>query len=100
MITASDLFYSVDDVMRILDYSRAQSYKIIANLNDELKKQGYEVRSGLVSQRYFMVHERNMLIRGKVFRVSSIFSSESTHTPTEKMLSLIDAELSKECHGA
>ena len=53
MITASDLFYSVDDVMRILDYSRAQSYKIIAKLNDELKKQGYEVRSGLVSQRYF-----------------------------------------------
>ncbi len=47
-----------------------------------------------------MVHERNMLIRGKVFRVSSIFSAESTHTPTEKMLSLIDAELSKECHGA
>lgn len=53
MIAAADLFYDVEDVMRILDYSRAQSYKIIAKLNGELKKQGYEVRSGLVSQRYF-----------------------------------------------
>lgn len=53
MITAADLFYSVEDVMRVLDYSRAQSYKIIAKLNGELKEQGYEIRQGLISKKYF-----------------------------------------------
>jgi len=53
MITAADLFYNFEDVMQILDYSRPQAYKIIAKLNGELQKQGYEVRPGLVSQRYF-----------------------------------------------
>ena len=31
--TARDLFYHVDDVMRLLGYSRSKSYKIIAQLN-------------------------------------------------------------------
>lgn len=34
-----------------------------------------------------------MLIRGKVFLVTSVFPSEAIATPTDKLLSMIDAEL-------
>ena len=35
---------------------------------------------------------REMLIRGKVFHVTSVFPAEAIATPTDKLLSLIDAE--------
>ena len=38
---------------------------------------------------------REMLIRGKVFHVTSVFP-----TPTDKLLSLIDAEFSEKGHSA
>lgn len=47
-----------------------------------------------------IVRERNMLIQGKVFRVTSVFPDAPTATPTDKMLSLIDSELSKDRHSA
>ena len=47
-----------------------------------------------------LLRERDMLIRGKVFRVTSIFSDATTTTPTDKMLALIDSELKKERHSA
>ncbi len=44
--------------------------------------------------------DREMLIEGRVFHVTSIFAGEPTATPTEKLLALIDAELAKESHSA
>lgn len=35
-----------------------------------------------------------------MFHVTSVFPSEATATPTDKLLSLIDADLSKETHSA
>ena len=43
--------------------------------------------------------QRKMLIRGKVFLVTSVFPSEAIATPTDKLLSMIDAELSKQSHS-
>ena len=43
--------------------------------------------------------ERDMLIRGKVFRVSSVFPQVPTATATDKLLSLIDSELEKGRHS-
>ncbi len=39
--------------------------------------------------------ERDMLIQGRRFHVVSVLSSEGDATATEKMLSLIDADLAK-----
>ena len=41
-----------------------------------------------------------MLIRGKVFHVTSVFPAEATVTPTDKLLSLIDAEFAEQGHSA
>ena len=49
--TARDLFYHVDDVMRLLGYSRSKSYKIIAQLNRELEAAGFCTCDGRVSRR-------------------------------------------------
>ncbi len=43
---------------------------------------------------------REMLIRGKVFHVTSVFSDQAKATPTDKLLSLIDAELAEQSHSA
>ena len=42
------------------------------------------------------IHERRMFIGEKSFHISSVFPSNPTATPTDKMLGLIDAELKKE----
>ena len=47
-----------------------------------------------------MVSERDMLIGGKAFHVTSVFPGEVSVTPTDKLLSLIDADLAKTAHGA
>ena len=39
--------------------------------------------------------ERDMIIQGRRFHVTSVFPDGDTFTPTEKMLSLIDADLAK-----
>lgn len=39
--------------------------------------------------------QREMLIRGKVFHVTSVFPNQAIATPTDKMLSLIDAGFSE-----
>lgn len=43
---------------------------------------------------------REMLIREKVFHVTSVFPNQAIATPTDKMLSLIDAEFSEKGHSA
>ena len=45
------------------------------------------------------IHERRMLIGGKSFHISSVFPSNPTVTPTDKMLKLIDVELKKDICG-
>lgn len=40
--------------------------------------------------------ERQMLIRGKRFIVTSVFPTDTTATPTDKMLAVIDGELKDE----
>ena len=47
-----------------------------------------------------MINQREMLIGGKVFHVTSVFPMEATATPTDKLLSLIDTDLKKEAHSA
>lgn len=54
--TARDMFYFVEDVMRILGYSKSKSYKVIKSLNCELEDQGKCTCDGRVIKRYF--HER------------------------------------------
>ena len=44
--------------------------------------------------------QREMLIRGKVFHVTSVFPAEAIATPTDKPLSLIDAEFADQGHSA
>ena len=44
--------------------------------------------------------DREMIIEGRVFHVTSIFAGEPTATPTEKLLALIDTELAKESRFA
>lgn len=46
-------FYTVKDVMRILQVKEAKAYKIIRNLNEELEQRGYIVVAGKVSKKYF-----------------------------------------------
>ena len=47
-----------------------------------------------------IINQREMLIGGKVFHVTSVFPMEATATPTDKLLSLIDTDLKKEAHSA
>ena len=47
-----------------------------------------------------MINQREMLIGGKVFHVTSVFQVDATATPTDKLLSLIDTDLKKETHNA
>lgn len=44
--------------------------------------------------------QREILIRGKVFYVTSAFPSEAIATPTDKLLSLIDDEFADQGHSA
>lgn len=51
--TARDMFYFVDDIMEMLGYSRSKSYKVIADLNKELKDNGVCTCDGRVNKKYF-----------------------------------------------
>ena len=46
------------------------------------------------------INQREMLIGGKVFHVTSVFPMEASATPTDRLLSLIDADLKNEAHSA
>ena len=51
-------------------------------------------------QEQHMECRREMFIRGKVFHVTSVFPAEAAATPTDKLLSLIDAKLAAQRHSA
>ncbi|WMM24087.1 DNA-binding protein [Tissierella sp. MB52-C2] len=46
-------FYFVEDVMRILRLSKSKSYKVMQNMNKELKEKGYFTIAGRVPKKYF-----------------------------------------------
>jgi len=46
-------FLNVDDVVAIMCVSESMAYKIIRDLNTELKKEGYITVAGKISRRYF-----------------------------------------------
>ncbi|WP_035294615.1 transcriptional regulator [Clostridium sp. KNHs214] len=46
-------FYRVDDVREILGISESKAYKIIQQLNKELKEKGYITIAGRVPIKYF-----------------------------------------------
>jgi len=49
-----------------------------------------------------LVRERRMVIEGRVFRITSVFADlyEDAPSPTDRMLSYIDAQMDSEAHGA
>lgn len=47
------IFYTADDIMRILCIGKTQAYNIITELNNELKHQGYRICRGRVNRRFF-----------------------------------------------
>lgn len=47
------MYYTAQEVAEMLGVSRGQSYKIVKQLNDELKEKGYIVVSGKIPKRYF-----------------------------------------------
>ena len=51
--TAREMFYFVDDVMKLLGYEKSKAYKIIAQLNAELEENGVFTCQGRVSRKYF-----------------------------------------------
>lgn len=46
-------YYDVEEVRALLGISSSKAYKIIRELNDELKSKGYIVVMGRVPKRYF-----------------------------------------------
>ena len=50
----STTFMKVQDVADELGVSKSYAYKIVQNLNDELKAQGFITISGRVNKQYFL----------------------------------------------
>ena len=50
----SDFFMGVDEVAKELEVSKSFAYKVMRELNAELKKKGYLTVSGKVSRKYFL----------------------------------------------
>ena len=47
------IFYGRDEVAEILGYKIGKAYKVIRELNAELEAQGYLIRPGKISRKYF-----------------------------------------------
>lgn len=47
------MYYTAQEVAEMLGVSRGQSYKIVKQLNGELKEKGYIVVSGKIPKKYF-----------------------------------------------
>lgn len=48
------LFIGATELAEVLEISRAQSYKIIQKLNEQLENEGYMTLTGKVSRVYFL----------------------------------------------
>lgn len=53
MLEDEKMFYTVEDVMRMLGISKSTAYREIKKLNDELKKRGFITISGKVPKKFF-----------------------------------------------
>lgn len=53
MNNTNKMYLTATEVSDILGVSKAYAYKVIRNLNSELKSKGYAVISGKVSTKYF-----------------------------------------------
>lgn len=49
----SDKFIRADDVAKELDISKAYAYKLIQQMNRELREQGYLTIAGWINRQYF-----------------------------------------------
>jgi len=47
------MYVDAKEVMRTLGVSRGKAYKLIEQLNEELKAQGYVIIAGKCSRKYF-----------------------------------------------
>lgn len=47
------MIYTAHDIARILSISASKAYKIIQEMNGELKSQGYITISGKIPRKYF-----------------------------------------------
>lgn len=52
-LNREELFYTVDDIVNILNVSKSTAYREIKKLNEELKKQGYITICGKVPIKFF-----------------------------------------------
>lgn len=50
------LYYTALDIKEMIGVSRGQAYKIIRELNEQLKAKGYIVIPGKISKKYFQEH--------------------------------------------
>ena len=46
-------FFKVEDVMRILGCSKSKAYAVIRELNERLQAEGYMIRRGYISAKFF-----------------------------------------------
>lgn len=53
MAELTKVYYSAKDIADMLDISKDSAYKIIRQLNDELKASGYIILQGKVPKAYF-----------------------------------------------
>ena len=90
------------------DYEAYRDTGVLGSYHPEMavlrEQRGGEVLTTFRDTNYqqqedYLESQRKMLIRGKVFYVTSAFPSEAIATPTDKLLSMIDAELSKQSHS-
>ena len=50
---SKNLFIRVDDMVSELQISKPYAYKLMREMNEELKKKGFMIISGRVSRQYF-----------------------------------------------
>ena len=50
---SKNLFIKVDEMVNELQISKPYAYKLMRDMNEELKKKGYMTISGRVSRQYF-----------------------------------------------
>lgn len=56
MLTNNEFIYTAEDVAAILKISKSAAYRLIRQISEELKAEGYYVISGRVPQKRF--HEK------------------------------------------
>lgn len=49
----NSIYYKADDIVEMLDVSKATAYSIIRKLNEELQSKGYLTLQGKVAKVYF-----------------------------------------------